>query len=71
DGIKAHGGRLWELVNGGGSVFVCGSINMAKEVNQALVDLAQQEGGVGGLVEGQTYWTQLAKEKRYLRDIWN
>ena len=44
---------------------------MAKEVNQALVDLAVQEGGVGGLVEGQTCWTQLAKEKRYLRDIWS
>ena len=24
DGIKAHGGKLWDLVQGGASVFVCG-----------------------------------------------
>ncbi|KAJ3038773.1 hypothetical protein HDV00_000348 [Rhizophlyctis rosea] len=71
DAVKENGREVWELVNSGASVFVCGSVNMAKEVNQALVDIAQQVGGLASPVEGQAFWTQLAKEKRYLRDIWS
>ncbi|KAJ3281618.1 hypothetical protein HK104_011363 [Borealophlyctis nickersoniae] len=72
DAVKAHGAELWKAVKeGGAAIYVCGSVNMAKEVNQAFVDIAQQHGGMGSPVEGQVFLTKLGKEKRYLRDLWN
>jgi sulfite reductase (NADPH) flavoprotein alpha-component len=64
------GSQLWNWLNDGAVFYVCGDASrMAKDVDQALRTIAQQEGsmseeGAGALVRG------LQKERRYLKDVY-
>ncbi|KND01446.1 uncharacterized protein SPPG_03250 [Spizellomyces punctatus DAOM BR117] len=71
DGIRALGTEVWDLVHECGAyVYVCGSVAMAKEVNQALADIIVQNGGAKDGVEALTLLADLGKKGRYLKDIW-
>ncbi|VVO33721.1 Sulfite reductase [NADPH] flavoprotein alpha-component [Pseudomonas fluorescens] len=51
-------------------LYICGDAShMAKDVDQALRQVAQTHGGLG--VEGAVeYWRHLSEQKRYLRDVY-
>ncbi|RON47728.1 bifunctional nitrate reductase/sulfite reductase flavoprotein subunit alpha [Pseudomonas frederiksbergensis] len=70
DRIREQGAELWRWLQDGAQVYICGDASrMAKDVDQALREVAQQHGGLSqdGAV---AYWRQLSEQKRYLRDVY-
>ncbi|RDS88190.1 bifunctional nitrate reductase/sulfite reductase flavoprotein subunit alpha [Pseudomonas fluorescens] len=70
DRIHEQGAELWRWLQDGARLYICGDAShMAKDVDQALRQVAQTHGGLG--VEGAVeYWRQLSEQKRYLRDVY-
>ncbi|MER5398052.1 molybdopterin-dependent oxidoreductase [Streptomyces sp. NPDC002599] len=70
DRMREHGSQLWSWLRDGAHFFVCGDASrMAKDVDQALRDIAVAHGGHSA--EGAAaYVKQLAAEKRYVRDVY-
>lgn len=70
DRICEQGAELWRWLQDGAKLYICGDAShMAKDVDQALRQVAQIHGGLG--VEGAVeYWRQLSEQKRYLRDVY-
>ena len=64
--------ELWSWLQGGAYFYVCGDAHrMAKDVHQALIDIAQQQGGLSPEAAAEHVNVTLMKtEKRYLRDIY-
>ena len=64
------GSQLWSWFNEGAVFYVCGDASrMAKDVDQALRTIAQQEGSMSEDDAG--VWVKgLQKEKRYLKDVY-
>ena len=64
------GPQLWNWLNDGSVFYVCGDASrMAKDVDQALRTIAQQEGSMSE--EDAGVWVKgLQKEKRYLKDVY-
>lgn len=71
DSIQRHGQQVARaLLQERGYVYVCGDAkNMAKDVNDTLVDIISKEVG-GGKLEAMKMLATLKEEKRYLQDIW-
>lgn len=63
-------GELWNWFQDGASFYVCGdAFRMAKDVEAALLQVAQTAGGCSA--DGAAEWLAgLKKEKRYLRDVY-
>ena len=64
------GAELWDWLQNGALFYVCGDASrMAKDVDQALRTIAQQQGSMSE--EDSTVWVKtLQKEKRYLKDVY-
>ena len=64
------GSQLWSWLNDGAVFYVCGDASrMAKDVDQALRTIAQQEGSMSE--EDAGVWVKgLQKERRYLKDVY-
>ena len=64
--------ELWSWLQGGAYFYVCGDAHrMAKDVHQALIDIAQQQGGLSPEAAAEYVNVTLMKtEKRYLRDVY-
>jgi sulfite reductase (NADPH) flavoprotein alpha-component len=64
--------ELWAWLQNGAYFYVCGDAKrMAKDVHQALITIAQKEGGLSPEAAGEYVNTTLMKtEKRYLRDVY-
>ncbi|WP_367319920.1 molybdopterin-dependent oxidoreductase [Streptomyces sp. HUAS ZL42] len=70
DRMREHGPLLWSWLQDGAHFYVCGDASrMAKDVDQALKDIATVHGGLGE-TEAAAYVKQLATEKRYVRDVY-
>ncbi|MGY2372898.1 molybdopterin-dependent oxidoreductase [Pseudomonas sp. SDO524_S393] len=70
DRIRENGAELWRWLQDGARLYICGDASrMAKDVDQALRDIAQTHGGLGLEGAGE-YWRQLSEQKRYLRDVY-
>ncbi|GAA0449543.1 bifunctional nitrate reductase/sulfite reductase flavoprotein subunit alpha [Streptomyces olivaceiscleroticus] len=70
DRMREHGALLWSWLRDGAHFYVCGDASrMAKDVDQALREIAVVH---GGLEEGEAaaYVKQLAADKRYVRDVY-
>ncbi|XP_069348058.1 methionine synthase reductase isoform X2 [Eulemur rufifrons] len=72
DNIQLHGKQVARiLLHENGYIYMCGDAkNMAKDVNDALVEIISREVGVEKLEAMKTLAT-LKEEKRYLQDIWS
>ncbi|KAG8516165.1 Methionine synthase reductase, partial [Galemys pyrenaicus] len=72
DSLKLHGSQVARvLLQEGGHLYLCGDAkNMAKDVNETLVEIISAESGVEKLEAMKTLAT-LREEKRYLQDIWS
>ena len=64
--------ELWSWLQNGACFYVCGDArHMAKDVHQALIDIAQKEGGLSTEAAAEYVNVTLMKtEKRYLRDVY-
>ena len=64
------GAELWDWLQNGALFYVCGDASrMAKDVDQALRTIAQQQGTMSE--EDSAVWVKtLQKEKRYLKDVY-
>ncbi|MFC3574780.1 molybdopterin-dependent oxidoreductase [Streptomyces yaanensis] len=70
DRMREHGPELWHWLQDGARFYVCGDASrMAKDVDQALRDIAVLHGGLSE-PEAAAYMKQLAAEKRYVRDVY-
>ena len=70
DRMREHGPQLWSWLQDGACFYVCGDASrMAKDVDQALRDIASSYGGLDE-EEAVMYVKQLAADKRYLRDVY-
>jgi sulfite reductase (NADPH) flavoprotein alpha-component len=64
--------ELWSWLQSGAYFYVCGDArHMAKDVHQALIDIAQKQGGLSPEAAADYVNVTLMKtEKRYLRDVY-
>jgi sulfite reductase (NADPH) flavoprotein alpha-component len=64
--------ELWTWLQGGAYFYVCGDAKrMAKDVHQALIRIAQEQGGLSAEAAAEYVNVTLMKtEKRYLRDVY-
>ncbi|MGW1202692.1 molybdopterin-dependent oxidoreductase [Streptomyces cyaneofuscatus] len=70
DHMREHGPRLWQWLQDGAHFYVCGDASrMAKDVDQALKDIAVTHGGMDA-DEASAYVRRLASERRYVRDVY-
>lgn len=70
DKMRENGAELWSWLQGGAIFYVCGDAKrMAKDVDQALHDIAAEHGGMSA-EEATAYVKQLKKDKRYQRDVY-
>ncbi|CAB4243150.1 Sulfite reductase, alpha subunit (Flavoprotein) [Methylacidimicrobium sp. AP8] len=67
-----HGGTLWAWLQEGAHIYVCGDAHrMAKDVHQALIEIAQRFGGLSPEEAAHYVNVTLAKEeKRYHKDVY-
>ncbi|HAM71360.1 MAG TPA: sulfite reductase subunit alpha [Verrucomicrobiales bacterium] len=67
-----QGAELWKWIQGGAYFYVCGDARrMAKDVHQALIQVAREHGGLAP--EAATAYveeTLMKGERRYLRDVY-
>lgn len=72
DNLQHHSQQVARtLLQENGYIYVCGDAkNMAKDVNDTLVEIISKEAGVDKLEAMKTLAT-LKQEKRYLQDIWS
>jgi sulfite reductase (NADPH) flavoprotein alpha-component len=65
-----QGAELWNWLNKGAAFYVCGDASrMAKDVDQALLNVVEEHGKLGP-EEAAAFVSQLKKEKRYQRDVY-
>ncbi|MCM2361383.1 bifunctional nitrate reductase/sulfite reductase flavoprotein subunit alpha [Pseudomonas sp. SR18] len=70
DRIREQGAELWRWLQDGARLYICGDAShMAKDVDQALRQVAHTHGGLG-VEDAVEYWRQLSEQKRYLRDVY-
>jgi sulfite reductase (NADPH) flavoprotein alpha-component len=70
DRMRESAGELWRWLQGGACFFVCGDAKrMAKDVDQALHEIAVSEGGMTP-ASAVDFVKQLKKDKRYQRDVY-
>ncbi len=70
DKIREEAETLWQWLQQGAYLYVCGDANrMAKDVNQALLDVIAQQGSLNA-DEAEEYLDNLREEKRYQRDVY-
>ena len=68
--MAEQGERLWSWLQEGAHVYVCGDgSRMARDVDTTLRQIVQVNGGLGA-DEAAAYVATLAREKRYLRDVY-
>jgi sulfite reductase (NADPH) flavoprotein alpha-component len=72
DRMREHAAELWRWLQDGAYFYVCGDAKrMAKDVHQALIDIAAQHGGYSAEDAKHYVEKTLAKEQaRYLRDVY-
>jgi len=70
DRMRANAKELYAWLQEGASFYVCGDASrMATDVDTALHDIVEQEGGLSK-EDAAEYVKQLKKDKRYLRDVY-
>jgi sulfite reductase (NADPH) flavoprotein alpha-component len=70
--MQENAKELWSWLQNGAYFYVCGDArHMAKDVHQALIDIAQKQGGLSPDAASEYVNVTLMKtEKRYLRDVY-
>ncbi len=70
DRMRQNGKALFGWLQDGGHFYVCGdALRMARDVDAALTEIIQLEGGMS-VENAEEYVKTLKREKRYLRDVY-
>jgi len=70
DRLREHGSQVWAWLEEGAHLYVCGDASrMAKDVDQTLHEIARTWGKLSD-DDATGYLKQMAKEKRYVRDVY-
>ncbi|WBU48515.1 NADPH-dependent assimilatory sulfite reductase flavoprotein subunit [Kosakonia pseudosacchari] len=70
DKLREQGAELWRWINDGAHIYVCGDANrMAKDVEQALLDVIAEFGGMDTEAADE-FLSELRVERRYQRDVY-
>lgn len=68
--VRDNSTEIWSWLQDGAYIYVCGDAdNMAPDVNEALIDVIAREGN-RSRDEATEYLRELAREKRYQRDVY-
>ena len=68
--IREHGRELYAWLRDGAHLYVCGdATHMAKDVHEALVDVAVAHGGLSA-EDARAWLAELLQEGRYARDVY-
>lgn len=68
--IAEQGEALWQWLESGAHFYICGDAErMAKDVHQALLDIAMKYGDKSA-DEAEAYFENLRSEKRYQKDVY-
>jgi sulfite reductase (NADPH) flavoprotein alpha-component len=70
--LQENAKELWAWLQNGAYFYVCGDAHrMAKDVHQALIDIAQRQGALTPEAAAEYVNVTLMKtERRYLRDVY-
>ena len=70
DKIRENAAALWQWLQNGAHIYVCGSAShMAKDVEQALLDVIAAQGACSA-EDAEEYLDELRQNKRYQRDVY-
>lgn len=70
DKLREQGEEIWRWIQDGAHLYVCGDANrMAKDVEQALLDIISQHGGMDA-EQADEFLSELRLERRYQRDVY-
>lgn len=70
DLMRKNGAEIWAWLSDGASFYVCGDASrMAKDVDQALREIAREHGRLDDS-ECESFMAELKKGKRYQRDVY-
>lgn len=68
--IKEQGQALWQWLQNGAHIYICGDAErMAKDVHQALIEVAVEVGGLN-TEAAEAYFETLRSDKRYQKDVY-
>lgn len=68
--IKEQGQALWQWLQNGAHLYICGDAErMAKDVHQALIEVAVEVGGLN-TEAAEVYFETLRSDKRYQKDVY-
>jgi sulfite reductase (NADPH) flavoprotein alpha-component len=67
--MRERARELWAWLEDGAYLYVCGSIAMGKDVAAALTAIIARQGGMGSGA-AKAYLAKLAKEERYVLDVY-
>ena len=69
DKIREKGQQFWQWLQQGAHIYVCGDASrMAKDVEQAILDVITEYGGKD--IDAAEYLNELREEQRYQRDVY-
>lgn len=70
DKLREQGAEVWRWIEKGAHIYVCGDANrMAKDVEQALLELLAEHGGMDA-EQADEFLSELRVERRYQRDVY-
>ncbi|PHM35700.1 NADPH-dependent assimilatory sulfite reductase flavoprotein subunit [Xenorhabdus innexi] len=70
DKLREQGKEIWRWISEGAHLYICGDANrMAKDVEQALLDIISQQGGMDA-EQADEFLSELRLERRYQRDVY-
>lgn len=70
DKLRKQGAEIWQWLEQGAHLYICGDANrMAKDVQQALIEIVQQY-GAKTVDQAVQYVEQLRADKRYQKDVY-
>jgi len=69
DRLRERGRDLYDWLQGGAHLYVCGAIGMGKDVHAALLDVVAAHNG-GDADAAADYLSTLQREGRYARDVY-
>jgi sulfite reductase (NADPH) flavoprotein alpha-component len=70
DKLRVQAEEIWRWLQQGAYLYICGDGNkMAKDVHQALLEIAQQQAGLSG-EQAEQYFDDLRQAKRYQKDVY-
>lgn len=68
--MQKNAQELWQWLEAGAHFYVCGDASrMAKDVNQALIDIVQEQGKLSD-ADAKQYVSRMTKDKRYQKDVY-